>query len=736
MMNADDQLPNIEKIFKNEDEDFVPGAGSNLAAIFGNYTKDQDISCVIKQPGQKRSSNKRNSLSTPSSTKTEVIIAKAIHAYKLQNGQYISIGKHGIALTGNISTRIYQIILYKTKQEYVSIVTITRKFTYTVQINNYSTYYDDNNENWSILFESNDACIEFAREIGLAKYFSKDDKIENIIYQDLTAVIKDKVTKEGSSVSMKYFISTDIQQPCKINYSSLQTMTVNISMDDSWERTLIGISKELKRILFLPPNKQISLGPGFPKDKDILMEIEVTNIQESDEQYSLSKPTVSGKASLLSRMAKMGQSILPKMQTSTTTDSEDTEDDSPQKSPRHKKMESLEVSLQKKHMTQETSGNTTQSTCKVTKSKNNVPSTNPIISKPLISTATFSQPWPASQLQSNYITSNGQMYSLQPQPVTQAVSTVIDPSLNMLLSETRMANAELRMGMSKIADNVQKVLDKFHILELQNASSIKDATMEDTLKLLLNMNASQGDVKNKELLKTTDVEKNVCCEHLSELSKVRKEIVELESEIKYLKESLSKSVEFVKTLEDEKVSLFSINKELDDKIKAHEVSLSNKNDELCKKLEDLEKYKMSQNEYERENAELKDKISELTAKIDITMTEVNMRENKNKEIKYIMNRTYLTLMETFTNDSYNSDHIKAVIASTIKNITLQVLQEVPERNNIMETGMESRKPLKNIQDNNEQSSKFLNNPNSVIPAEQNEPPPIPPMDKELDNAIY
>lgn len=55
------------------------------------------------------------------------------------------------------------------------------------------------------------------------------------------------------------------------------------------------------------------------------MEIEVTNIQESDEQYSLSKPTVSGKASLLSRMAKMGQSILPKMQTSTTTDSEDTE---------------------------------------------------------------------------------------------------------------------------------------------------------------------------------------------------------------------------------------------------------------------------------------------------------------------------------------------------------------------------------------------------------------------------
>lgn len=58
---------------------------------------------------------------------------------------------------------------------------------------------------------------------------------------------------------------------------------------------------------------------------------------------------------------------------------------------------------------------------------------------------------------------DGQVYSLQSQTVTSAVPTIIDPGLNMLLSETRMTNAELRMGMSKIADNVQKVLDKVHI---------------------------------------------------------------------------------------------------------------------------------------------------------------------------------------------------------------------------------------------------------------------------------
>lgn len=52
--------------------------------------------------------------------------------------------------------------------------------------------------------------------------------------------------------------------------------------------------------------------------------------------------------------------------------------------------------------------------------------------------------------------------------------------------------------------------------------------------------------------------------------------------------------------------------------------MSNKNDELFTKLEDIEKYKKSQNEYERDNAELKNKISELAAKVDSAMTGINM----------------------------------------------------------------------------------------------------------------
>lgn len=53
------------------------------------------------------------------------------------------------------------------------------------------------------------------------------------------------------------------------------------------------------------------------------------------------------------------------------------------------------------------------------------------------------------------------MYPVQ-QTVNRTVPAALDPGINMLLSETRITNAEIRMGMSKISDNVQKLLDKVY----------------------------------------------------------------------------------------------------------------------------------------------------------------------------------------------------------------------------------------------------------------------------------
>lgn len=719
-MNVGNQIPNLDKILRDDDEsDFFPAASSNLAAIFGLQAKTLDSGSSTKQVSKKL--NASRTLTQTISNKTEVIIAKAVHAFKLQNGAYISIGKLGIALTGNFASKLYQIILYKSKQEHVSVVTVTPNFLYIIQPNNYSSYYDSNNKNWSILFENNDVCIEFAKEVGLARYFSENKKIENVLYQDLSPANKDIMAKEGDNVFIKYFIVTEITQPFKNISTMFQTMMVEISMDDNWERTFLESNKGLKRILFVPPNKQISLGPGFPKEKDIILEVEIIDIQSPAETIH-SHTITSGKASIISRMAKMGQSILPKIPTSTTTDSEDTEDDVSNKFQIQKKIESSEEELQKKYSPVESSH-------KKSKLKTEISTTNAPC-KSFVNSSVFTSPqWSPTQIQPNIVTLNGQIYSLQSQTVTSTIPTIIDPGLNILLSETRMTNAELRMGMSKIADNVQKLLDKFHHLEIQNATTpIKDkTTLDATLKMLLAMDTS-GE-KESQLSKNIDITND---KNFIELNEIKDRMSLLEKELKQAKEQ-------VKDLEAKKESLIKDNENLHKIIKELNASLKDSETAFCNMKKNLEETKELNSRYQEKITILEDKVLKFSEECSTTekiadSKELKENDNKNKEIKQIMNKIYHTLLDKFVDESYSVNYIKTIIASTIKNVTLQVLNNTDENDMCdikIELSSSNNTETNALKICNTESQ--ISNFGQVSSVLQNEPPPVPPIDTEYEN---
>ncbi|EGI68078.1 PREDICTED: FK506-binding protein 15 [Acromyrmex echinatior] len=732
-MSAQNQLPNLDKIFRDDDEpDFVPSGGSNLAAIFGQQPKLEPHS--VKQVPKKNT--RYNIQQTAPSSKTEVLIAKAVHAFKLQNGQYACIGKVGMALTGNVATRVYQIILYKTKQEYISVATVTRDFVYTVQTNNYASYYDNNKENWSILFEKYEHYLEFAIEVGLARYFALQEKGENVIYQDLMPSDKDVIAKEGDNICIKYFVGSEIIQPFKTNFAMSQTMTVEISTDENWERILLGSGKGLKRVLFLPPSKQISLGPGFPKERDIMLIIEITDIRVQEENSPTSKNLTSGKAAIISRMAKMGQSILPKMPLPSTTDSEDTEDDLPHKSPRHKKIEQSEGNLQKNLSF--ASSDEKEATQKAVEPKTGVPSVDSSTYKPLISAQPLTPQWTPSYFAGHYVTMDNQMYPVS-QTVNRAIPAALDPGMNMLLSETRIANAEIRMGISKISDNVQKLLDKFHALELQNATTPTNdkATLDASWKMLLALNASQTGIKVEELSKNIDKDMS------------DEKIREAQSKISSLENDLKRSKE-------EKESLLQINENLSKKLQELETRLSDTNDELKKTKEALEVTKNTIAQCKEENINLEDRLSkchrEHVLQADTISCKQKDIEKKNKEIKQIMNKTYHTLSEKLADESRSElsfDYVKSTIANTIKHITLQVLYEDPDEEDRESKAIKDVNPTsiktishQQIEEPNEKHiEKSVLNPNSdndfsikcmetsrsttIMPIFENEPPPVP-----------
>ncbi|KMQ84364.1 fk506-binding protein 15 [Lasius niger] len=217
--------------------------------------------------------------------------------------------------------------------------------------------------------------------MGLARYFAVQERGENVIYQDLVpASNKDMIAKEGDNICIKYFVGTEIVQPFKTNFVMSQMMTVEISTDDNWERVLLGSGKGLKRVLFLPPSKQISLGPGFPKERDIMLIIEITDIRIPEENLPTPKISTSGKAAIISRMAKMGQSILPKVTLPSTTDSEDTE------------IEQSEGTLQKKNLLHESSEEK-KAIHKVVEPRTEVPSVNSSTYKPVVAASPLTPQW-------------------------------------------------------------------------------------------------------------------------------------------------------------------------------------------------------------------------------------------------------------------------------------------------------------------------------------------------------
>ncbi|XP_046416306.1 FK506-binding protein 15-like isoform X2 [Neodiprion fabricii] len=689
-MSGTSQLSSANKMFKEmleDDDDFTSPAGSNLAAIFNTSQNTQENA----RNSPSRLASVKQSISDQSQSKKEVILAKAVYAFKLQNGQYVSIGKVGIALTGNVLAKQYDIILYKGTQNYLSVAAITPDFIYTVQDHNYASYYDTNKNNWSILFGNKESSIQFAREVCLSTYFSRPVRIDNnVIYQDLNAPMEvTSIAKEGDGISMKYITSVDMAQPLKMDMNLKQTITLEISKDDNWERLLIGTSIGLRRMIILPSSKQIGLGPSFPKDKEIIMEIEVVSIVAKAEPLlqTTKTPDVSQKATIISRMAKMGQSILPKLPTSTTTDSEDTEEEVFHKTTRHKRVESTESTLPVKHSYSKPSLDApTQK--KILNRGELMSSTLSIATqRPVMSASTFATQWTPSQIQ-QYVSIDGQLLPVQQQTIAQPIPPSMDPSLNVFLSETRTQNTELRMGLAKIGDNVQKLLDKFHVLELQQASTpATDKSLEATLKMLIDINRSKENVECKE----RDVQSTSQTEGTQRNRNLITTTEQLNSKLNTLEDELKQATEL---LNDKSLRITELNRD-NDVLKQTNSALKNRIEELEKDLissqskvatlsDKCERFKDAESKYQAKNSELENFVTELTSKCkgleeNMWKSETNNWVDKSKELKEIMTEMLEELYSCFTEDQYATDHVKSVIYKTMKSITLRIVREEEEK---------------------------------------------------------
>ncbi|XP_053229933.1 FK506-binding protein 15-like isoform X4 [Podarcis raffonei] len=503
----------------------------------------------------------------PTAAVHSVFFATAVHAYLFTNGKYVKHGKYGAAVVGSNATKEYRVLLYISKQQQIATARIDAWFVFTVQHNNYCTFYDDQRQNWSIMFESEVAAVDFSKQLCIAKYNSSRSH-DSVLCQDL-------VLGDGQGVATGDVLEITFTGWLFQNGSLGQVFDSNVNKEKllrlklgsgkvikGWEDGMIGMKRGGRRFLLIPP--ALAYGSSgeaerIPPDSTLAFEVEVKRVrfakgadsagQSQGPRDSLTpspapqsespatdpawltpptpapkpgEPAVRAKSSsisgqlanpdvtkvkLISRMAKMGQPMLP-VPSSTFAPQQD----------------SADKEVEEPHAIQEFSTFCPNDYRPMAPPQWTTQAPHPAVSglqvpaapqphPPLPRTPQNCQPYagmPYAYPQVSAAVSQLQPVGLCPAPFQVFFPVTAAGDLgSFLLTETRQQNTEIRLAVGKVADKMDQLSVKLEELRKQNSGpgllpGISSVTMETSMI----MSNIQRILQENERLKQEIVEKS------------------------------------------------------------------------------------------------------------------------------------------------------------------------------------------------------------------------------------
>lgn len=620
----------------DEDQDFLSPGGSKLASLFGGGSQGGNESLTYTAPKQPKKAEP--AAASQSSSAPQLLFATAVQAYKYVDGKYANQGKLGAAVLGSHAHQSYRVLLYVTKNQQVSNATISPAFVYTVQANNYGSFYDDQRQTWSLMFDSEANAVQFAKQVALSKANSAGGEISSLVSQDLQ-LGDGAAVDTGDMVEVKYtgwLLTNNTQgQEFDSNVKADKLFRFKIGggkVIKAWDQGVIGMKKGSKRLLVVPPSLGYgSQGAGskIPPNSTLIFEIEVVRVkfaktadpqgqspasavdtpqpsstpspaEEMEDDHSVKGRTKSltehmvqggssNKAKLISRMAKMGQPMLPLVGAVPAQQDSDEEQvmESPQPvmdAPSQPQQSNMNPSVAKPiahHPQQPAMQPTVQ------------PSHQPVQMIP--QQPAFLQKIPAAQQLSVYqpqmvqpgMMPQGLQNGFQPTSTYQAqqqqmaggmqqpmytgmgmgtgmpmMSQAGEPGLPLLLTETRQQNTELRLSVGKMQDKIDQLLEKVDVLQKKGPMALESSLPSMESSVL--MHNIERIVQENERLKKEGYEKSARIEKqndkISELLQSNQMYVEksqslLEQRNEGFITSASQSQAKVLALEQEKVNL-------------------------------------------------------------------------------------------------------------------------------------------------------------------------------------
>ncbi|KAM9464620.1 FK506-binding protein 15-like isoform 1-T1 [Salvelinus alpinus] len=554
----------------DEDGDFLsPTGGAKLASLFGldQAASQGNESFQYTAPKQPRkTSNPGPPAQKPAVPPgaPAVLLATAIHAFKYLNGQYQKQGKLGAAVLGNQTTREYKLLLYISQQKQVTAAKIHVGFIFTVQPNNYCTFYDDQRQNWSLMFDTEKAAVDFCKEVCLAKVNSAPS-LDMVVMQDLTL-------GEGQGVGNGDSLEVTYTGWLLQNHAVGQVFDSNLNKDKllrlklgagkvikGWEEGMVGMRKSGRRLMVIPP----SLGYGsqgvanrIPADSTLIFEAELRRVKlakdggsdrasagSRDSAASSPAPCVENlgpylpagptlphatspgtpgepplraksnsiseqltnpdatKAKLISRMAKMGQPMLPFMAgPSSQPDASDSEMEDPRVKERPAAPSPVQISTAPQAPVQVLSYPHGASPSALMSVAMTTAAPQPVMSGSVHAFQPYA--YPQSSMSPSQLQPMGQMYPTQAVPYMGGTGEVT----SFLMAEARQRNSETRLAVGKVADKVDQLASKIDDLHRHGGHSL--AVPSVTMETAMIMHNIQRIIQENESLKKDVYEKS------------------------------------------------------------------------------------------------------------------------------------------------------------------------------------------------------------------------------------
>ena len=444
-LNTSDKMFSYEGDNSDDELDFTPisSTGGGLGNVFGS--RPQSHSAINnskltykppKQPyeGKNEASEYRNveikqmkdikseeSLELMSNIRPGVKMATAVSAYKFENNGFESLGKLGLAIIGKKESNCYQLLLYKGKQNAVAIANISPNLKLNIQPDNYANFLDERGSSYTVCFESQDLLINFAKQVLLCK----------TTFQMSGLLCCDLCLGEGKDVEMGDSLEVHLTGWTVENQGIGQMVETTRSKEKGirfklggknfftgMETGILGMKKGGRRFL-------INVTENGIRSYDV----EVTKLKSSDHEKNAilqnnNQLPEDKTEELVERMSRLGQSLV-----------------------QNKKINSINGSQEMPELEEINP-----------KSAFSAPINRKVEMKPESGFTTI----PITNIRSDTPQSvrSGMSGSIQQGAAESQLGAFYSPGseLNMLMSETRMQNTEMRMNMQRVGDKVDTLL--------------------------------------------------------------------------------------------------------------------------------------------------------------------------------------------------------------------------------------------------------------------------------------